>query len=83
MLDSVSMQRAQQDLLSHQMVGNTLAWWQGDKAILEDHRFFAMTIWEFRELFDASYVPNSTRELMRDQFRELRHNCMNVQAYTK
>lgn len=42
-----------------------------------------MTVQEFCKIVEAQYVPNTTKELMRDLFRELRPGGIGVYAYAR
>lgn len=81
-LDSVPTEWARQELLKHQMIGNIFSQWQGVKASLDDQRLVDMTLADFRVLFKGQFVPDTTREIIRDQFWDF-YQGVNVQAYTK
>lgn len=82
-LDSVTKERAHRELVSHQMVGHALAWWQGIEDSMLEEVLAIMILAEFRMLFKAQYILCTTRELIRDQFRELSQGGMSIQAYAK
>ena len=72
MMDSVPTERARRELLSHQMTGTALAWWQGIEASLGKEGLAAMTVEQFRGMFLNHFVPETSRDLLRTQFRDLR-----------
>lgn len=42
-----------------------------------------MMVYEFIKIFEVQFVPNTTKELMRDQFRELQQAGIGIHAYTR
>lgn len=62
MMDVVTMERSHWELVSHQMVKNTLAWWQGIEASNLEEALTTMTMIEVRTLFEPQYVLDTTRE---------------------
>lgn len=48
------------ELLSHQIIGNALAWWQGIQSSLNAENLDIMTFQEFKELFEAHFDLDTT-----------------------
>lgn len=82
-LDSIPTQRKYRELISHQMISNARAWWEGMEESLDDQQLVKMTIVCFRELFEAQFIPDTTHEIIRNQFIDFCLGGMGVQAFAK
>lgn len=63
------------------MIGNEVAWWEGVEVSLDVVRLADMAVHDLKEIFKTQFVPNITREMMRDKFRKLRQEGMGVHSY--
>lgn len=79
MLNLVPTERAHRGMLSHRMIGNALSWYPGVEVCLDESRLDTMTVQKLCEILDSQFVPDTTRELI----REFRQSGMSVYAYAK
>lgn len=82
-MDLIPTERVLWKLVNHQKISNALAWWQGVKASSDEVRLATITFQDFRDIFEVLFVPDTTKEFLRYQFKELYQRGMGVQAYAK